>query len=136
MNFSSEFAKLLSKLEPAIDRGVQRVAEEIQHRAETSTLFKGVTGELRKNIKVLPAGFMARVVLADRDYAFYTEWGNDHHGSYIYPKGKVLHFTANGSSVFATRVRSYSGKHFLREAARASEPNVARLLGQEIAKVL
>jgi HK97 gp10 family phage protein len=133
-SFSSEIKQVSSALMSAVDKATNDVAKEIQRRAATSTLFKGTSSGLRDSIKIINSGFMSRTVLADKDYAWYVEFGNNHHGQYIQAHGKSLKFISNGTVVFAKRVKAHGPMPFMANAAQETEPLVEAIFAAEFSK--
>lgn len=108
-----------------------------QQHAKRTKLFKGdsPTG-LRNNIKIIKNGSMSRTVLADKDYAFYVECGNNQKGPYIYPvRAKALRFYINGSIVFAKRVRSHGELPFMRQALEYTITKIPQIVAKEFGKL-
>lgn len=135
-DFSKSLRILMSKLPAALDAAVHEVATEVQTRAASSTLFKDGTGNLRSSIRILKSGDLARTVLADRDYAFYVEMGNDPGGGYIHPRGKVLRFQASGGGVvFAKRVRAHGPLPFMGSASTATQPLIEGIVSKHLASL-
>src|SRR5271169_4062134 len=92
--------QIQGKLVPAVEKAMDEIAKVAQQHARNTNLFKGHV--LKDNIIILKNGAMARTVLANKDYAYYLEYGNNQKGDFIYPTNKkVLHFYANGTEVFA-----------------------------------
>lgn len=135
-NFSKSLHILMSNLPAALDAAVHEVTMEVQTRAQASTLFKDGTGNLRSSICILKSGDLARTVLADKDYAFYVEMGNDPGGGYIYPRGKALRFQASGGNVvFTKRVRAHGPLPFMGNAENATQPLIEGIVSKHLASL-
>lgn len=107
---------IVNNLPSAIDSALDKIGAEGQKHAASSTLYKG--SNLRKNIKVVEDGQLAKSLVADTGYAYYVEFGNNQQGDRIYPKkAKALRFVVDGEVIFRKWVKAHSGKHFM-EAAR------------------
>jgi hypothetical protein len=103
-------------LEPATEQALDTLAEIGVTNARSTRLFKDQSGKLRKQIKLIPAGKLARSIIADTPYAPYVELGNRPNGTgqYIYPvKAKALRFVVNGEVIFRRRVKAHGPLPFM-----------------------
>lgn len=110
-NIESQFDQLTSD---ALDD----IAKEAQQHALNTNKFQyHKSSGLKGNINIINNGHFARTVIANKNYAYYLEFGNNKSGPFIYPtKAKFLHFISNGKHIFAKKVRSHPGYHFMRDA--------------------
>lgn len=132
-DFSKALEKMASQVRPAMEKALDRIAEAVQKHAKESKLYKG--SALRSSIKISKAR-LSRTVLADKEYAFWVEEGNNQKGPYIYPrKAKVLRFVSNGSVVFAKRVRAHGPLPFMAQAVAAVAPQAESIVVDELTKV-
>lgn len=130
--------KLIERIEPAVNIGLDAAAEKISAEAKKTTAFKGDSPNgLRKAIKVIRNGSLERTVLADKDYAYYVEFGNNQKGPYIYPvRAKALHFFINGQEFFCKRVRSHGPLPFMRPAYENIKPDIIPTINEVLTRVI
>lgn len=136
---AQDLIRIADKLPEIIEATVQELAEIGQHAAQTSQLFKGGTGDnsLRNNIKIIPSGSYTRTVLADKDYAYYVEYGNAQSGPIIYPKrAKALRFVANGKTIFAKWVRASKPRPFMAAAELYTETKYQEVFANKYKEII
>jgi hypothetical protein len=137
-----EFIAALRKAEqqfiPTINEALDEIAEIAQQKAKSTTLFGGsATGGLRGSINIHKNGSFSRMVLAEKDYAGYVEYGNNQKGPYIYPiKAKALHFWINGREIFAKKVRSHGPLPFMNDAKEYTIKKIPGILAKHLGKIL
>jgi hypothetical protein len=136
--FLAALRRAEQQLIPTISAALDEIAEVAKNHAKSTTLFKGAANSgIRAAIKVLNAGQLARTVLADKDYAGYIEYGNNQKGPYIYPvKAKALHFFANGSEIFAKKVRSHGPLPFMEDAKTYTIKKIPDIIAKHLKEIL
>lgn len=106
---------IVNNLPSAIDSALDKIGAEGQKHAASSTLYKG--SNLRKNIKVVEDGQLAKSLVADTGYAYYVEFGNNQQGDRIYPKkAKALRFVVDGEVIFRKWVKAHGPIPFMTQA--------------------
>jgi len=127
--------QIQGKLVPAVEKAMDEIAKVAQQHARNTNLFKGHV--LKDNIIILKNGAMARTVLANKDYAYYLEYGNNQKGDFIYPTNKkVLHFYANGTEVFAAKVKAHGPLPFMEEAGKFAEGKATAIMEKYLGEIL
>ncbi len=107
---------VIAHLPGAIESALDKIGQEGQKHASNSTLYKS-TGHLRKNIKVIQEGQLAKALVADTPYAGYVEFGNNQQGDRIYPKhAKALRFVVDGEVIFRKWVKAHGPIPFMTQA--------------------
>lgn len=105
------------QFEELTNKALDKIAETAQKAAQNTNKFK--TSSNFKSSIIIQNGHFARTVIANKDYAYYLEYGNNQKGPYIYPvKAQALHFWINGKEIFTKRVRSHPGYYFMRDAQK------------------
>ena len=137
-DFTKSLNKIYEGLEKSVDSSLNDISQQIVDDAKKTTVFKGNSpGGLRQNIKFINNGSLAKTVIADKDYAYYVEFGNNQKGPYIYPvKAKALRFYINGEVVFRKRVRSHGSMPFLRPAYEKIKPNINHIINTHIISMI
>ena len=136
--FLAALHKATQQFENHVEAAIEDIAEVARDKAKASTLFGGsVNGGLRGAIRILGNGQLAKTVLADKDYAFYVEYGNNQKGPYIYPvHAKALHFYINGEEIFAKRVRSHGPLPFMEEAKEYTIKKIPAIISKHLKEIL
>lgn len=138
MKLHNYLSKIEQEFTSLTDDFLDSVAETGQKHAQNTSSFKYHTNTgLKGNINIIKNGHFARTVLANKDYAYYLEYGNNQKGPYIYPvRAKALHFWINGKEIFAKRVRSHAGYYFMRHAKDFAISQADKLLKSAFKKLI
>lgn len=106
---------IIAELPAVIDKTLDEIGQIGQRSAASSTLYKG-NGHLRKSIKLLKDGELAKTLIADTSYSGYVEFGNNQSGDRIYAKGKALRFVIDGETIFRKSVKAHGPIPFMGQA--------------------
>lgn len=125
-----------ARLEPAVQKALEEVAKLAQSKVKETKLFKSASGGLLDNIIIIN-GHLSSEVIANKNYAYYLEYGNNQKGMFIYPvKAKALHFFVNGTEVFCKKARTHPPLPFMKEALAATIPHINEIFHTELNKVI
>jgi len=121
-----------------VEKSLDDISEIAQNHAKSTNSFRYHTSSgLQGNINIIKNGHFARTVLANKDYAYYLEYGNNQKGPYIYPvRAKALHFWINGKEIFAKRVRSHEGYFFMKKAKEFATNKIIDVIKQHFKSIL
>lgn len=107
----------------SIDRAVQHTLQYAEDQAKGTTLYRDVTGALRRNTKATfhPGEFGLDVggdLVADTEYAQFVESGR---GPVEARDGGMLRFVSNGTVFYRKRVGPAAPRPFMRNARNMAE---------------
>jgi len=137
-SFITSLNKISNNLPKLFDEIADEIAQQFQQRviANTHRLFKhnGANG-IASSINIIDNGSFSRTVIADKNYAYYVEYGNQQKGEYIYPVNKLaLRFYVNGQVVFAKKAKTYPGTHFFGSALQEFKPTINQIIINRLVK--
>ena len=122
--------RLQKQVKAEVQAAIIELAELGVEKAKSTTLFR--VGALAEHIVIQPHE-MSATVLADRDYAYYLEEGNDQNGPFIVPvQAKALHFFVDGQEVFASKVKAHGPLPFMRNARDEVEREAPRVIAKHM----
>jgi hypothetical protein len=135
-----ELETILKELEGDIERAAANTVKVAGDYARTSALsttkFK-VSDTFRAATQFHSLDQFSGFVLADKDYAFWLEEGNNQQGSRIYPKNaKALHWKSGGKDVFAKSVKAHGPYNFMSDAADQLDEHIEELFLEELQKLI
>lgn len=124
MNFVPAFSVVFDNtngVEKAVKGAVAELAKIGVEAARNTTLFK-TSSSFRDAIHYVPSSELAGVVVSDKPWSYWLEYGNNQQGSKIYPKfAKALHFFIGGEEIFVKWVHSHGPLPFMENALKEVE---------------
>lgn len=130
--FSKSLEVFLNKAEKQLETAVVKIGERGAQLAKDTTLFKN-NGPLKAATEFRSTSRFSGYVIADKEYAYWLEYGNNQKGPYIIPRfKKCLHFFIGSQEIFTKKVRSHGPYKFMAKVREQLEKEAAQIIQQHL----